>query len=164
MRVDPNFRRNVAKRIEQARGRELPGFMNFSVFSTLMDEYLQRWERSTLKFQQTMDEAITDASESVVNFHVSKLPGLSEKINLELKAHLKTCSTDAVKKVHTLLEQEKIPCTENHYLWDTIIKIRNQRMEDKIMSMKSPTNHPEHLAKSQVIAMLKSDIGNDSNE
>ena len=164
MRVDPNFRSNLAKRIEKARGRELPGFMNFSVFSTIMGEYLQGWERPTLKFQQTMDDALTDASESVVNFHVSKLPGLSEKIKLELKAHLKTCSTDAVKKVHALLQQEKIPCTENHYLWDTIIKIRNQRMEDKIMSMKSPTNHPEHLAKSQVIAMLKSDIGNDSNE
>ena len=37
-------------------------------------------------------------------------------------------------------------------------------MEDKIMSLPSPTTNPEHLDKNQVIAMLKSDIGNNSNE
>ena len=73
VRVDPNFRSDLAKRIEKARGRKLPGFMNFDVFSTLVCECLQCWERPTLKFQHTMDEALKDFSESVVNFHVSNV-------------------------------------------------------------------------------------------
>ena len=160
------FREDLANHMEEARGRELPGFMNFNVFSTLMGEYVHRWKHPTSNFQYTMDQALNDACESVVNFHVSKVSGLSEMIKIELKDHIKICKIEAVEKLHTLMEQEKIPCTENHYLYDTINKIRNQRMEDKIESiaLNSRPGMSDYLNKIEVIKMLQSNIGNKSNE
>ena len=42
-----SFRADLAARIERGRGRELPGFMSFDVFSALIAEYMQLWEEPT---------------------------------------------------------------------------------------------------------------------
>lgn len=162
--VSPYFRGELLKRIEAGRGRELPGFMNFDVFSTLMGEYVDLWEKPAVEFQQAVKQALTDAAVCTVNLYTSKLPSLAEKLKHELRDHIALCAAEATSRLDTLLGQEKLPSTENHYLWDTINKVRNQRLEDKIKGMESPAAHPGHLSKDAVIAMLRSDLGNDSNE
>ena len=56
--------------------------------------------------------------------------------------------------------------TENHYLWDTINKIRNERTAKKIDGLAPDPNDQSlvRVSKATLKAMLNSDIGNDSNE
>ena len=136
IRVSPYFRGDLAARIEQGRGRELPGFLNFHVFTLLVGEYVALWKAPTEYFQQTLHDALAEAADKVVDEHAgSRSPQLARKLKSELNAYVAARSAEAKERLKGLLEQEMRPCTENHYLWDTINKIRNQRIEDKINSI-----------------------------
>ena len=162
--VSPYFRGDIALRIEAGRGRELPGFMNFDVFTGLMCEYVNLWEKPSREFEQTVRQALSEAADSIADFHASKLPQLAEMMKLELHNHVELCAKSSVVRLNALLGPESLPSTENHYLFDTINSIRNKRMEDKIKAMPSPNGHNGMLQKDSIIAMLKSNVGNDSNE
>jgi hypothetical protein len=101
---------------------------------------------------------------AVVTHSFATLTNSSKALNSVLKAHVETCSAEAEEQLATLLEQEKRPCIENHYLWDTITKIRNERLEHTIKNLTGLRGEPENVRKGDVIAMLKSDGGNDSSE
>jgi GTP-binding protein EngB required for normal cell division len=164
VKVAPYFRGDLAARIEEGRGRELPGFMNFQVFTTQIGEYVQLWEEPTEEFLCEVEEVLKKAADSAVQQHTGNLPRLSDMLSQQLHDHIRSCTKNAEKQLNALLEQEKLPSTENHYLYDTINKIRNKRMEDKIKAMPEPSGHDGHLQKDTVIAMLQSNIGNASNE
>ena len=163
VRVQAYFRGDVAERIEEGRGLELPGFMNFHVFKNFMISYVALWKPPTEKFQRTLHEALTDAAEHAIDSHV-RSPPLAKKLKSVLFTYMETCGGDAQECLQRLLEQEKMPCTENHYLWDTINKQRNERMEQKVNSISRDGPQGPYVLTSSVIAMMKSDIGNDSNE
>ena len=161
--VQPYFRGELAQRIKEGRGRELPGFMNFDVFTAQMRQYVQLWEQPTRDFQCDVQQLLDDAASYIVQAHTSKLPRLADKLGLQLHDHVQSCAAAAKARLETLLEPENLPSTENHYLFDTINKIRNQRMEDKIKALPDQET-AGHVHKDTVIAMLRSNIGNDSNE
>jgi len=76
---------------------------------------------------------------------------------------VQSCAAAAGKRLEKLLEPENLPSTENHYLFDTINKIRNKRMADKIKALPNQGG-AGCVNKDTIIAMLQSNIGNDSNE
>jgi hypothetical protein len=171
IRVRPYFRGDLAQRIQAGRGRELPGFMNFGLFCAIMGDYVDLWKRPSEVLLAAVKKAMTDAVEHAVGRYDStrNLPLLAKKLKAELAAYIDLCAVEAERRLDALLEQEKMPSTQNHYLWDTINKIRNQRMEDKINALPNFAVSPNQLGeppqwKTSVIAALKSDIGNDSNE
>ena len=96
---------------------------------------------------------------AVVTHSFATLTNSSKALNSVLRR-----SAEAEEQLATLLEQEKRPCIENHYLWDTITKIRNERLEHTIKNLTGLRGEPENVRKGDVIAMLKSDGGNDSSE
>ena len=59
-----------------------------------------------------------------------------------------------------------MPMTENHYLWDTINKIRDDRTAQKIDGLATDPNDEGYVkvSKAALKKMLESDVGNDSNE
>ena len=54
--------------------------------------------------------------------------------------------------------------TENHYLFDTINKIRNERLKRQIESLERGSVHAGHVQVSDVLAKLASSVGGESNE
>ena len=65
------------------------------------------------------------------------------------------------KRLNSLHVQELHPSTKNHYLWDTITKIRNARMERKVSAV---FNGHGTASREAVLAMLKVAEGRGSNE
>ena len=158
-----SFRGDLVTRIEEGRGRELPGFMSFHVFTLLVSDFVTLWKAPTECFHKTLHDALTAAAELAIDSHAG-LPPLAKRLKSELSAHLEASCSEAQERLGRLLEQEMRPCTENHYLWDTINKLRNERLESKIDGLATKVGEPEFVRKVDVIAMLKSDVGNDSNE
>jgi len=151
--------------------------MNFQVFSSLMSDYVRRWEQPTEEYQSAVKVIMSNVSESLTNKHTKSYPRLQSCINLTMQNFFDRNQDEVVRKVHKLVVQECSPSTENHYLWDTINKIRNDRIEKKIEAMSDAVVYkksfhsstysiePGHVKKSEVIAMLKSTLeGNISNE
>jgi hypothetical protein len=162
IRMTLYFRADLAERIERGRGRELPGFMSFDVFSALIAEYMQLWEEPTAAFQTTVADALKNAAVSTVLKHTSQLPELTDALTRLVKAEVSTMATEATGQLGKLLLPEMtMPSTENHYLFDTLNKIRNDRVAKKIKEL---ADSSDNIKADQVLAMLQSTIGNDSNE
>ena len=160
----PYFRGDLAARIEESRGRELPGFMNFGVFTELVREYVQRWVEPAKVFRESVLAAFHEAAASFIEKDAAYAPRLAAHLKVLATQELDKANADAVFRLDKLLKGELIPSTENHYLWDTINKIRNQRVIEKINSLCSPDGHDGLVEKAAIIAMLQSSIGDDSNE
>jgi hypothetical protein len=157
-----SFRADLAARIERGRGRELPGFMSFDVFSALIAEYMQLWEEPTAAFQTTVATALETAAVSTVLKHTSQLPELTDALTQLVTSQISTMTTEATQQLDKLLLPEMtMPSTENHYLFDTLNKIRNDRVAKKIKELADDSGN---VKADQVLAMLQSTIGNDSNE
>jgi len=136
IRMTSYFRADLAERIERGRGRELPGFMSFDDFSALIAEYMQLWEEPTAAFQTTVADALKDAAVSMVLKHTSQLPELTDALTRLVKAEVSTMATEATGQLGKLLLPEMtMPSTENHYLFDTLNKIRNDRVAKKIKEL-----------------------------
>jgi len=159
------FRGDVASRIKAERGRELPGFMSFNVFSGLMTEYSQRWKAPTDAFNKSVSKAVFDAAIEFVDVQVAtKAPLLAEHLKSTVSAHIASVDSEAAQRLSALAEQELLPCTENHYLYDTINKIRNQRTETKMKALDRHPSFEGYVSVVSVVAALNSSVGNDSNE
>jgi hypothetical protein len=164
VKIESYLRGDLAERIEAFRGRELPGFLNFSLFTRLMGEYVNLWAEPVEKFRASVSKALLFASEKFIkeDAMTKNFTRLSCRLVEEIQAFVGEQDVDAIEKLKQLRYMELLPSTENHYLWDTINKIRNDRSASKIMSMTS--DHEGFVSKDSVIAMLKSDLGNQSNE
>ena len=136
--------------------------ISFDVFSALIAEYMQLWEEPTAAFQTTVADALKDAAVSTVLKHTSQLPELTDALTRLVKAEVSTMATEATGQLGKLLLPEMtMPSTENHYLFDTLNKIRNDRVAKKIKEL---ADSSDNIKADQVLAMLQSTIGNDSNE
>jgi hypothetical protein len=103
--------------------------ISFDVFSALIAEYMQLWEEPTAAFQTTVADALKDAAVSTVLKHTSQLPELTDALTRLVKAEVSAMTTEATGQLAKLLLPEMtMPSTENHYLFDTLNKIRNDRV------------------------------------
>ena len=93
----------------------------------------------------------------------SGAPYLAHALKLEVGRIMKAADKMAAGNVasSSLLRNEEVPSTENHYLFDTLNKIRNDRLVAKIDAL-GPGE--DTSTKEAVKAMLRSTIGDESNE
>ncbi len=158
--VTQYFRGDLAKRIEERRGREIPGFMSFPVFRDLISEYVGRWEKPTMCFQDNVSDVLSQAASVLASSIAEDWPRLAEKMKEELHIHFAEMKSSASRRLQTQLTLEKTPSTENHYLWDTINKIRDDRMAQRVKA----EAHKNNISVDTVCALMKSDVGKSSNE
>jgi hypothetical protein len=157
-----------------------PGFMNFQVFASLMGDYVRLWVTPTTAYSNAVKVIMSNVAESLTNKHTNNYLHLRGQINVTLQTFFDRNQEEVANRLSKLIVQECSPSTENHYLWDTINKIRNDRIEKKIKAMSdgavhvrtgNPVNYapaPGYVKKDEVIAMLKStlegDISNEAQE
>ena len=158
--------------------------MNFQVFASLMGDYVRLWVTPTSAYSDAVKVIMSNVAESLTNKHTNNYLHLRGQINCTLQTFFDRNQEEVASRLSKLIEQECSPSTENHYLWDTINKIRNDRIEKKIKAMSDgvvyersapgPLNDstlrsaPGYVKKDEVIAMLKStlegDISNEAQE
>lgn len=166
------YRGDLANKISSRRGRELPGFMNFKVFTSLMTDYVGLWKKPTDVYRESVKELMSTIVLSLTTKHSNTFSQLERWVNVILQDFFTRNHEQLVVRLDKLLEQECSPSTENHYLWDTINKIRNERTRKKIEEMADAQAYTHtrvpligYVKKTEVIALLQSTMdGNASNE
>jgi hypothetical protein len=156
------FRADIAKKIDTFRGRELPGFLNFALFSKIMQEYVQRWAGPAETFRAAVSASFVAAAGLLIKRETETHPALQSRLITDVTAFVESADTLATERLDQLIYTELLPSTENHYLWDTLNKIRDQRVTKKVEEMS--TIKDGWVDKKAVLALLKSDLGNESNE
>ena len=134
------------------------------MFTDLVCEYVQRWVEPVDKFRASIMAAVVETATSFIDASTAHAPRLAAHLKNLAVQELNQANNEATSRLDKLLQIERSPSTENHYLFDTLNKIRNDRITSQINSMPPSDGHPGFVKKDDVIAMLKSSIGNDSNE
>ena len=137
-----------------------------------MSDYVRRWVKPATLYQEKVKQIMSAAVTSLTDKHAQSWQNLSFLINLQLQNFLEENQKKVLQRLERLIIQECSPSTENHYLWDTINKIRNERIEKMIQGMSEATVYSNartlcegHVKKTEVIALLKSKLeGDASNE
>ena len=83
--VTSYFRGDLAKMIKENRGREMPGFMSFTVFKESMGSYVDLWIGPTAELQNTVEAAFIEAAFSFTEDITATSPHLSCLINCEIQ-------------------------------------------------------------------------------
>jgi hypothetical protein len=136
------FRDNLAKRIEESRGRELPGSWNFSLFTQIMGEYVALWKRPAEKFRQDVSGALLGAAKAPVESATKQIPLLRDRLNAVVETTINETDATAIEPLSERLHRELLPSPENHYLGDTINKIRSDKNVQKVRNTcREPSGH-----------------------
>ena len=158
------FRSELSERLRTERGRELSGFLNFNLFKMLMAEYTSRWEEPTENFRKVISEALTQAAASLMDKYADQMPVLGAKLKSEIMLYMSSADKEATLRLKILAKQELMPCTENHYLYDTINKTRNDRIKEMVNELSTYPHDASYVSKTELLAIISSDVGNESNE
>ena len=150
--------------------------MNFRVFTSVMSDYVRRWQQPAEEYQEAVKGIMLSVATSIANSRIQSWPKLASLVNATLRSFFLKSQASVVQRLARLIVQECSPSTENHYLWDTINKIRNDRVKKKINAMADSSVRERvsggqyqraegFVRKSDVIAMLQSTLSGDiSNE
>ena len=86
----------------------------------------------------------------------TQTPTLLAQMKVIVQQELERANDSTTERLNSLHVQELHPSTKNHYLWDTITKIRNARMERKVSAV---FNGHGTASREAVLAMLKVEEG-----
>ncbi|XRB14321.1 dynamin-related protein [Pseudoscourfieldia marina] len=164
----PDFRsdemiKQYANAIKRKRGPSLPGFLDFSVFSSLMSELIACWNQPCRDLLDTVCDYVQQACETIA---ASVVP----TTYMELLNVFQEAVADVVRdfkkelgpKIRELMEREHATYyTQNHYYMDTVNKIRLDRFQAKLREGHANVTNVESVSK---IYMSMHGIGNESNE
>lgn len=156
------FRGDLVELIEQQRGRELPGFMSFGIFSTLMAGYTKLWIEPTEVFRAHASEALFTAAAAFVEDGMGTIaPFMQQKTIADLRTHIEGLDQVAKKRLEHLQKGELLPSTENAYLQETISKVRADRIVRMVKELPDyDGQRPKAVSRQSVVDMLKSRVGN----
>lgn len=163
------FLTTVEDRLKRQRGRVMTGFLNWPVFKAYTKEQVEEWQTP---LQTATDTLVSQASAALAQFvdahpEVSRYPEIAPKFKRALAEAHQRVEVRVRDELKELLKKESVPSTENHYLYDTLNKIRGQRLLDDLKSVFEPEGTNTYTDK-QVMTQLEravaTCVGNRSNE
>ena len=155
--------KQYANAIKRKRGPSLQGFLDFSVFSSLMSELIACWNQPCRDLLDTVCDYVQQACEtiaaSVVPTTYMELLNVFQEavadVVLDFKKELGPKIRELMKREHATYY------TQNHYYMDTVNKIRLDRFQAKLREGHANVTNVESVSK---IYMSMHGIGNESNE
>lgn len=168
-KVTNRFLTTVEDRLKRQRGRVMTGFLNWPVFKAYVREQVEEWQTP---LQTATDTLVSNASAALAQFvdahpEVSRYPEIAPKFKRALAEAHQRVEARVRNELKELLNKESVPSTENHYLYDTLNKIRGQRLLDDLNSVFEPDGTNTYTDK-QVLTQLEravaACVGNRSNE
>ena len=169
VKVTNRFRTSVEDRLKRQRGRVMTGFLNWPVFKAYTKEQVDEWQTP---LQTATDTLVSNAAAALAQFvdahpDVSRYPEIAPKFKRALAEAHQRVEARVRDELKELLKKESVPSTENHYLYDTLNKIRGQRLLDDLKSVFEPEGTNTYTDK-QVVTQLEravaACVGNRSNE
>lgn len=135
VRRDPNWIQDL---IDGNRPYKLPIFLNTEIFEQVIsDMIIEDWSEPSHELLKNTLVLMTTAYERYIQSiaELSSLPRFRQFLIAKSSEVIEELSTKARSKIDDLIERERTPYTQNHYLFENISKLRNKRLMDEILLM-----------------------------
>lgn len=98
--------------------------------AALVKDFVDEWKQPTAEASEVLTAQAEKALKDFAASHaqLARFPALQRRFALALHTARQRASEQLGRELHRLLERERTPSTENHYLMDTLAKIRNDRL------------------------------------
>ena len=126
----------LKKLIESNRTNDLPCFLSASVFNSVVADLItQAWTPLCLQLLQDRKDAYVDLVRRAVSSAAvaNRFPAFKRFFLLRVEQVVDEIFENCEREVD--LSAEVVPYSQNHYLFETILKMRNKRLRSKIMKM-----------------------------
>jgi hypothetical protein len=153
------------RQIRENRGPELPGFLSFQVFTSIVQCFIRsQW----VPLVNTLVSETCDALKSVLLMAADAAAKRSDRLlrffREQVEVEVSAFKKRLVVETDSLLSQEMQPHTENHYYFDNIVKARSKRILDAVQAIAA--TEAGSVSKQAVIDAVTraSAIGKESND
>ena len=127
--IGDSFHDEVKAALDRERKFEIPGFPNWNVFKRLAEKHTSvPWGKISKAATEQCSDIIQDELRRLVREFTTQFPKLEAVMLCATDALVQDCVSQLDSDVVSLLETESKPHTENHYLSNTIQKIRMARI------------------------------------
>jgi hypothetical protein len=131
-RSDPAW---ISELIKHNRPYKLPIFINTYVFEAIVGDLIQReWMEPTMKLLDCTSRLMEAAAESFIKElkEVSAFHHLQTYLITKAAEVVDVLTRETKSRVYEFVEREKVPYTQNHYLFENVCKLRSQRLLDEV--------------------------------
>jgi len=159
------YHTKLVQQITTSRARQLPGFLNFDIFTRLVIEFVDEWKQATTEMLKSITKLV-QAELDRIAAHVipCKYPALQMTIKLAFDRAIRQKFDDSVNSAHKTFDREREPSTQNHYLMDTVNKLRGDRYSKYMDQVMRDDSTFTGVEAKRIFKMLLKSRGNASNE
>lgn len=131
-RSDPAW---ISELIKHNRPYKLPIFINTYVFEAIVADLIEReWMKPTMELLECTSKLMEAAAEAFIKELKEASPFHHLQTYLITKAAevVDALTRETKSRVLEFVEREKVPYTQNHYLFENVCKLRSQRLMDEV--------------------------------
>lgn len=133
VRSDPQW---ISDLIEKNRAYCLPIFLDPDLFGAIVANQMEKeWKKPSLNLLDATAKLMERASKQFIQgMAIKSLPTFVDYLVRKTSEVIELIKNDAKEEVLRFIEREKIPYTQNHYLFENLSKLRTQRLMDEVLS------------------------------
>lgn len=140
VRADPQW---LCDRIQDNRPYALPIFIDTRVFESIVAEFIgNEWNKLSLDLLTFTSKAMKSAAKCFILQlkGIKSIPNLASFLFDKSAETIKELLVDTERKLMEFVQREKVPYTQDHYLYENLSKFRSQRLMDEVMQAIDGTN------------------------
>jgi len=151
VRPNPEWIKNI---IRHNRPYELPIFTSTNVFKAIVADLINNeWTQPTMDLLDSTSKLMDTAAEDFIKEAklIASFPVFQCFLIAKASEVVEDLTRETRSRIEEFVEREKVPYTQNHYLFENVCKLRSQRLMDEVISSLPPgknnvTVNPASLA------------------
>lgn len=151
VRADPQW---LCDRIQHNRPYSLPIFIDTRVFDSIVAEFIgNQWTKPSLDLLELTSKYMDSAAKQFIMQikGIKSVPKLASFLDNKSTEAIKELQKDTERKLLEFVNREKVPYTQDHYLYENLSKLRSQRLMDEVMQVIEGTGSNENAAVSTAV-------------
>ncbi|KTG31851.1 hypothetical protein cypCar_00025663 [Cyprinus carpio] len=126
IKTEDILRVEVKEYVRTHRGMELPGFLNYRTFVSIITEYIEDMEEPALKMLKDVTDIVHSSVDHIVNTHFNALSHLESAAKERTDCLLDKQFQKAEKKIRSQFKMEKIVYSQDDLYSDQLCNVKRK--------------------------------------
>uniref|UniRef100_A0A8C2B1B4 Interferon-induced GTP-binding protein MxE-like n=1 Tax=Cyprinus carpio TaxID=7962 RepID=A0A8C2B1B4_CYPCA len=126
IKTEDILRVEVKEYVRTHRGMELPGFLNYRTFVSIITEYIEEMEEPALKMLKDVTDIVHSSVDHIVNTHFNALSHLESAAKEQTDCLLDKQFQKAKKKIRSQFKMEKIVYSQDDLYSDQLCNVKRK--------------------------------------
>jgi hypothetical protein len=134
VRLNPGW---ISEFIIRNRPYKLPIFIDTDVFEAIVANLIAtEWAEPTMDLLNSTSELMDTAAEDFIKESklIASFPAFQRFLIAKASEVVEDLTRETRSRIEEFVEREKVPYTQNHYLFENVCKLRSQRLMDEVIS------------------------------